>query len=84
MMMPSMPLVRAGREDKVSDLERFVRSEYREDCAGWLASGMELETGTTLPCANLSKESHARIQGAERTRRCESGCPSAEPAPARV
>ncbi len=76
-MMPSLPLVRARREDKTSDLERFVRAEYREDGAGWLSSGLELQAGVTLPCSRSICEG-ALSCGRAAASRCEDKCCGAE------
>ena len=67
LMMPSMPLLRARKEDKISELDRYVRAEYGESCAGWIASGLELEAGMTLPCARSSEsETLGRSRDVER------------------
>ncbi len=72
LMMPSMPLLRARKEDKISELDQYVRAEYGESCAGWIASGLELEAGMTLPRARSSESetlSRSRDAGQESRRR---------------
>ncbi|MCJ7606583.1 MAG: hypothetical protein MUO94_01885 [Thermoplasmata archaeon] len=84
LMMPPMPLVRPRKEDKTSELARFVRAEYGESCAGWIASGLEPEVGTALPCARSSPwEVQGRNHDPEREPYVDRCC-AADPAPSRI